>query len=357
VRKKQWVSALLFLATMGLATRSYGGQVYGYTDESGVLILSNVPSDTSMRLIVEGNPDDAERTWRYSGQYDTLILKAASVARLDSALIKAVIAIESGFNRFARSHKGAMGLMQLMPDTARRYGVSNPYDAWQNIKAGSVHLRDLLDEFNDVNLSLAAYNAGATPVRKYKTIPPYRETRDYVRKVMAIYRAGSKISITKGGQTYSISRKGGNTKVKRAPVTLASPDSKPVRRTSWDDNMSLGEIAAAARKQTQPTEASSSRTIERAPSVPSTNEKSNHAPNQREAIGTSETGTKPENLIVQKSDLTRANSFAFELASSSDNGGDSVQEGPDFYRYKDDNGVIYITRTKPSHTNFEILKQ
>ncbi len=352
MRKKRLVSVFVFLATLGMATSSSGAQVYGYTDESGVLILSNVPSDTSMRLIVEGNPEDEGRVWRYSGQYDTLILKAASVAGLDSALIKAVIAIESGFNRFARSHKGAMGLMQLMPDTARRYGVSNPYDAWQNIKAGSVHLRDLLDEFNDVHLSLAAYNAGATPVRKYKTIPPYRETRDYVRKVMAIYRAGSKISITKGGQTYSISRKGGKTTVQPSPGTAAPVDSKSVRRTSWDDNMSLGQIAAAARQQTQ---TSSSRAIEQAPSVPSA--EADNTSKKRRTLAAAEAGTEAEAQMVGKSDSPQANAFGFELSSPSGNGGDSAREGPVFYRYKDDNGVIYITRNKPSHTNFEILKR
>lgn len=335
----------LLLAGLSLASRGAKGQVYGYTDESGKLILSNIPSDPNMRLITEGNPEAAGRIWRYSGQYDALILQAASMARLDSALIKAVIAIESGFNRFARSHKGAMGLMQLMPDTARRYGVVNPYDAWQNIKAGSIHLRDLLDEFNDVHLSLAAYNAGATPVRRYKTIPPYRETRDYVRKVMAIYRAGSKISITKGGQTYSINGKGAKTAVKPAPMVSSSSSSKPVRRTSWDDNMSLGEIAAATRRSSEP---------QKQPAVAvetpaSTSSSSNNA--------SEEAGIQPTPPTDGNSEWSHAETFNLAMSESPDNGRDAVRGGPAFYRYKDDNGVIYITRTKPAHGDYEILKR
>jgi hypothetical protein len=332
VRKKQLVSTFLLVAVLSLASRTALGQVYGYTDESGNLILSNIPSDPNMRLIAEGNPEAAGRIWRYSGQYDALILKAASLARLDSALIKAVIAIESGFNRFARSHKGAMGLMQLMPDTARRYGVVNPYDAWQNIKAGSIHLRDLIDEFNDLHLSLAAYNAGATPVRRYKTIPPYRETRDYVRKVMAIYRAGSKISITKGGQTYTINGKGAKTAVKPAPLVNNSSGTKTVRRTSWDDNMSLGEIAAATRRAAEPPSQPIA-VAETPASTPKTS--SNPAPPQ----------------AAEGSDWSEPE--AFSLARPKDNGGD----GPAFYRYTDANGVIYITRTKPNHEDYEVLKR
>ena len=217
-----WARLVLVLsAGFGLAGGQAHAQVYGYTDDKGVLILSNVPTDSRMRLIAEGNPEAAGRVWRYSGQYDALIFKEANLAGLDSALVKAVIAVESGFNRFARSHAGAMGLMQLMPATCDRYGVAYPYDAHQNVRAGSRHLRVLLDEFKDVQLSLAAYNAGETPVRRLRRIPPYRETQSYVRKVMAIYQVGSKISITKGGRIYSMSP-GGNTRVQSTPATVKS---------------------------------------------------------------------------------------------------------------------------------------
>ncbi len=188
-------------------------QVYGYTDENGILILSNVPTDDKMRLIADGTAEEAGRTWRYSGQYEAMIMKASRLFGVDSALVRAVIAVESAFNRYARSHKGARGLMQLMPATGRRYGVVNAYDPWQNIRGGTAHLKELIDEFDDLNLALAAYNAGATPVHRYNGIPPYKETRNYVRRVMAIYRAGSRIQIVKGGKTYSIGQPGGKTRV------------------------------------------------------------------------------------------------------------------------------------------------
>jgi hypothetical protein len=201
------------LGLLGAGGSEALAQVYGYTDDKGVLILSNVHNDSRMRLIVDDSAEEAGRAWVYSGQYDPLILRAANLFGVDSSLVRAVIAVESAFNRYARSHKGARGLMQLVPDTERRYGVVNVYDPWQNIRAGTAHLRDLIDEFKDLHLALAAYNAGATPVRRYRTIPPYPETRNYVRKVMAIYGAGSKLEIVKGNKLYTINGPGGRTQV------------------------------------------------------------------------------------------------------------------------------------------------
>lgn len=212
-------------------------QVYGYTDENGLLILSNVPTGDKMRLIVDGTAEEAGTTWRYSGQYDEMITKAARLFGVDSALVRAVIAVESAFNRYARSHKGARGLMQLMPSTGRSYGVVNAYDPWQNIRGGTAHLKSLIDEFGDLQHALAAYNAGATPVRRYGGIPPYAETRNYVRKVMAIYRAGSKVQIVKGGKLYSIGEPGGKTEITMFHGTGKRP-SNPDAPTS-----SLAELA------------------------------------------------------------------------------------------------------------------
>ncbi|HJS75734.1 MAG TPA: lytic transglycosylase domain-containing protein, partial [Vicinamibacteria bacterium] len=180
----------------------------------------------------DDTPENAGKVWHYSGEYDPLILKASSLFGVDSSLVRAVIAVESAFNRYARSHKGARGLMQLMPDTGRRYGVSNAYDPWQNIRAGTAHLRDLMDEFDDVNLVLAAYNAGATPVRRYGAIPPYAETRNYVRKVLAIYGVGSRIQIVRGDRTYSITEPGGKTQVIVATGSAPSAGDGSVRTGS-----------------------------------------------------------------------------------------------------------------------------
>jgi hypothetical protein len=330
----------MFTLLGSFATETHG-QVYGYTDEHGKLVLSNVPSDDRMRLIAEGSAENAGRVWKYSGQYDDVILEAATRARLDSSLVKAVIAVESGFNRFARSHKGAMGLMQLMPGTCRRYGVVNPYDARQNVHAGAIHLRDLLDEFDDLHLSLAAYNAGATPVRKYGRIPPYRETRDYVRKVMAIYRAGSKISITKGGNVYTINR-GGRTRVEKAPASIKAAPAETSRITSLDEGVSLAKIAAANRQPARET-----REYQPAKNTLAGAAKANSARSRTPKAVVVE--PSPENQTSPK--LPNASTEATPEAE-----GESDMSSPAFYRYTDDNGVTYITRTKPTHDRYEILR-
>jgi len=117
---------------------------------------------------------------------------------VDASLIKAVALVESGFDPGARSPKGARGIMQLMPATARRYGVSDPHDPYQSLRAGAFHLRDLLEEFGgDVSMALAAYNAGSQAVRRYGGIPAYRETREYVRRVQG--RLGSRRRLSPAG--------------------------------------------------------------------------------------------------------------------------------------------------------------
>ena len=237
--------AAFAIAASVASQRDAAAQIYGYTDENGVLILSNVLTHDRMRMIVDDTPENAGTVWRYSGQYDPMILKASSLFGVDSSLVRAVIAVESAFNRYARSHKGARGLMQLMPDTGRRYGVVNAYDPWQNIRAGTAHLRDLLDEFDDLSLALAAYNAGPTPVRKYGAIPPYPETRNYVRKVLAIYGVGSKIQIVRGDRVYRIDQPGGKPQVSSSgPATAADNGSF---RAGVSPLADLARRAAAAR--------------------------------------------------------------------------------------------------------------
>lgn len=115
--------------------------------------------------------------------------KTARKYGMDPAFVHAVISAESAYNPNATSHVGAMGLMQLMPFTAKRFGVSNAYNPYQNIEAGTKYLKILYDEFGSLELAAAGYNAGEGAVRKYKRrIPPYKETRRYVPKVMAYYR-------------------------------------------------------------------------------------------------------------------------------------------------------------------------
>jgi soluble lytic murein transglycosylase-like protein len=126
-----------------------------------------------------------------AGTYGGLILAAAREHHLDPALISAVIRVESNFSPRAVSPKGACGLMQLMPSTARKLGVTRPFDPGQNIRGGAAYLSMLAERFGEteVELILAAYNAGERAVESFGGIPPYRETREYVRKVAAAWEA------------------------------------------------------------------------------------------------------------------------------------------------------------------------
>jgi hypothetical protein len=167
-------------------------QIYAWRDVNGTLVLSDTPIDGPTDVfLVEGAP--AIRTTRPRGPsslepgaaYEPLILEHAARQAIRPELVRAVIQVESGFNPRARSPKGAMGLMQLMPATAAALGVRHPFDPEENIRGGTMYLRQLLDRYDgDERLALAAYNAGAGAVDRHgRTVPPYRETRDYVRKV------------------------------------------------------------------------------------------------------------------------------------------------------------------------------
>lgn len=129
-----------------------------------------------------------------SAEVEAAINQAAAHHGVDPNLVKAIIKVESNFNPRAVSNKGAMGLMQLMPGTARQFKVTNPFDVQQNVDAGVRHFSQLLQDFNgDVKLSLAAYNAGEKAVTNHKGIPPYQETQNYVRQITNIYSSGEKI--------------------------------------------------------------------------------------------------------------------------------------------------------------------
>jgi soluble lytic murein transglycosylase-like protein len=121
--------------------------------------------------------------------YDRLIRRMAGRHKVDAALVKAVMHVESAFNPHAVSHKGAQGLMQVMPETGQRYGAEDLFDPVQNVEAAVLYLKDLQKMFkNNTRLVLAAYNAGENAVLRYRGIPPYRETRGYVRKVLGMHR-------------------------------------------------------------------------------------------------------------------------------------------------------------------------
>jgi soluble lytic murein transglycosylase-like protein len=149
-----------------------------------LLVLAGAVCATD-KLVIKNN-----KTYNYGlrggpcSTYDDLIIDAAKKHNVDPALVKAVMQAESNFNPLDRSLKGACGLMQLMPATARLLGVRNIYNPQENVYAGARYLRAMLDIFNgNIEKALAAYNAGPATVQKYSSVPPYRETREYVRKV------------------------------------------------------------------------------------------------------------------------------------------------------------------------------
>jgi soluble lytic murein transglycosylase-like protein len=165
-------------------------------------LLYYVRGNTVVITNVADRPDAKPLPFAWSGSYrtarlpatpyDPFIEKVAAENGLDPNVIKAVALVESGFNPLAVSPKGARGIMQFMPATARRYGVRNLDDPYEGLRAGARHLRDLLDEFGgDLTLALAAYNAGSGAVKRHGGVPAYRETQDYVRKVRsALGKAG-----------------------------------------------------------------------------------------------------------------------------------------------------------------------
>ncbi|MBI2902006.1 MAG: lytic transglycosylase domain-containing protein [Candidatus Methylomirabilis oxyfera] len=162
-------------------------EIYYRIDENGVIRFTNAPTTPDYRVLQPGILSAASRLTASS--IDGLIEAFAADHSVDSALIRAVIQVESNFNRKAVSRKGAQGLMQLMPGTIWRLAVGDAFDPHENIGAGVRYLRQLLDLFQgDLTLTLAAYNAGENAVLRYRGVPPYQETRDYVRKVLNLYR-------------------------------------------------------------------------------------------------------------------------------------------------------------------------
>jgi hypothetical protein len=131
--------------------------------------------------------EQQDRTLLAGTPYGEIIASVSELHGVDPMLVRALIQVESGYRPKARSRKGAMGLMQLMPSTAREYKVRNPFEPKANIEAGIKHLKSLLDKFDGaLDLSLAAYNAGPGAVKKFNGVPPYRETRNYITRILSI---------------------------------------------------------------------------------------------------------------------------------------------------------------------------
>jgi soluble lytic murein transglycosylase len=210
------LSLLLFLWAANAAS---AGEIYSFVDDNGVMHFSNAPDDprysvssgaqrySTAALRKVGGTEKIRHARKKTAGCRSPVIRSPEISRLvseaagkhgvDPALVKAIIEVESGGRPDARSPKGAVGLMQLMPETARNMGVRDRTDSHQNIQGGTGYFRSLLEKFNgDIVLALAAYNAGPASVEKYNGIPPYLETVRYVRKVLEAWNRYRSINRT-----------------------------------------------------------------------------------------------------------------------------------------------------------------
>jgi soluble lytic murein transglycosylase-like protein len=175
---------------LSAAVSSVHADIYMYIDANGVMHFTNTPTSNEHEYKVYVKERTSVSKKFYStNKYDHFITDASEQTGVDSRLLKAMIKAESDFNTRAISKKGAMGLMQIMPENFKMLDLENPFDPLQNIRAGARYFQQLYKRFNGkLALSLAAYNAGPTAVDRYKRIPPYQETEEYVRRVLRYYR-------------------------------------------------------------------------------------------------------------------------------------------------------------------------
>ena len=210
----RYLACLWGACILACSLATWAGHIYTFKDAQGNILLTNLVNpdghpqglafrrytvlskvawypDSNMHRYHNWGRDEASVQGAYGRNvhaYDRLIATQAAANGLDKGLVLAIIHTESGFNPYAISPPGARGLMQLMPATARRYHVADAFDPAQNIRGGTLYLRDLLQRFKSLELALAAYNAGEKNVIKYGGIPPFSETQDYVHRVISRYR-------------------------------------------------------------------------------------------------------------------------------------------------------------------------
>lgn len=214
LKRTREATAGILVAGLLTAAPALAGDLYRRIDADGVVHFTDAPRGTSFTKIASrspttgirvfapasgskgsltlrkhGRPRPARSFARQNESYDGVIRLASRTHGVPAALVKAVIAAESAFDPGALSPKGAMGLMQLMPGTAKDLGVDEPFHDEKNVHAGTRYLRWLFDRYGDWLRTLAAYNAGPEAVERYGGVPPYRETREYVQRVLSYYRA------------------------------------------------------------------------------------------------------------------------------------------------------------------------
>jgi len=191
--------AMIACCTLAAATRAAEAQVYKWVDENGVVTFSNIapPKDRKFDVLrfpcYASDPKCRAVSWEKvplnTRSYRDEIRDAVASSAIEESLIRAVIHAESAYQADAQSPKGAQGLMQLMPQTQAELEVGNPFDPAENIRGGARYLSKLLEEFRgDVELAVAAYNAGPAAVYRYGGIPPFDETQEYVRRIRILHR-------------------------------------------------------------------------------------------------------------------------------------------------------------------------
>ncbi len=181
IRKLGILIAVLFLF---MAAPAVLADIYMFIDSQGVLHFTNAPTSSQYTLYIKERPKPAEAIIKYDG----IIQEASNKFGLSFSLLKAIIKVESDFDSRAVSKKGALGLMQIMPQNLQAFNIRDPYDPRDNILGGARYLKSLIERFEGkLPLALAAYNAGPTIVDKYMNIPPIQETEDYVKKVMKYF--------------------------------------------------------------------------------------------------------------------------------------------------------------------------
>ncbi len=189
MRKITFLSVLIFLTLPALSSHA---DIYKFKDEKGVTHFTNIPQKKNYKIVI------SEKKTRPGNDYSYIIRNKSRKYNIEPSIIKAVITAESNWNPRAVSNKGAIGLMQLMPATARDMQINNPYDPEENIEAGTRYLRFLLDKFEgNLTLALAAYNAGPGKIERSGGVPPFPETKKFVRKVISISKARSYTASTR----------------------------------------------------------------------------------------------------------------------------------------------------------------
>lgn len=177
----------VFVALTLFVIPSLSAEIYVYRDSQGVLHFTNVPTSAKYTSYMKESGADPLSVFS-DASYDHMIADAARKNEVSFHLLKAMIHVESYFNPYAISKKGALGLMQIMPENLESLNVAHPFDPRENIMGGASYLKNMIKRFNGkLELALAAYNAGPTAVEKYSAIPPYRETQEYVQKVLELY--------------------------------------------------------------------------------------------------------------------------------------------------------------------------